>query len=110
MTPTPQPLKDTDNASKRTIQARSQFLKTQIETISGSASTSQIGHLLITFSVEERLEILKKGNICSAILDAEIVVAMKSDLCLPWEKIKIMARLDKNLYIICETLRKKIFE
>lgn len=94
MTPTPQPMKDTDSASKRTIQARSQYLKSQINYVSGSANAilSQMGHILGTFTQAEGLKILKKGNISVASLDAEVVVAMKSDMCLPWEKIKIMAR------------------
>ena len=92
LTPTPKPKKKSSFVCERTIQRRNLFLKNQIKTSSGGATAFQTGELLKTLSKVERMEILKKGGIDSPHIDAEKLVAMKSDLGLSWEKMKTMAR------------------
>ena len=92
LTPTPTAKKESSTVCERTIQRRNLFLKRQLDTASGGATAYQAGKLLKTFSRADRREILKDGKIDSSHIDAEQLVAMKSDLSLSWEKMKTMAR------------------
>ena len=66
-----------------------------MEISAGSSSTAimkQSSVLLKSFEEEERKEILQNVNIGVTEITAEEMVALKSDMGLPWEKIKTMSR------------------
>lgn len=92
ITHTPKAIKPTEKASIRTVQARTKFIKDQIDQVSCHNALAQTGAILKSFSATERKSILKMGDIAESWIDAEEVVAMKASLSLPWSKIKAMAR------------------
>ena len=95
MTHTPQPIKESTNVHKRTLQLRNKFLKDQISMACGGsqqASTKQTGILFKSFTPEIRQEILKSGEIKPIEIQAEQLVSMKANLSLPWEKMKVLGR------------------
>ena len=93
LTSTPKAKKDSSEASIRTLQRRNQNIKNHIENSCGKSSlTSQVGSLLKGVKMEQRSEILKMANIKPMEINAEEMVAMKVDLGIPWEKLKLMAR------------------
>ena len=49
-----------------------------------------------SFEFEERSKILKTGCI-NAHIEADELVVMKANLGLPWEKMKSMARLERQI-------------
>ena len=99
VTHTPKAIKPTEEASARTVQQRTKFVKYQIDTVSCHSVLAQTGAILKSFTSTERKSILDLGNIAESWIDAEEVVAMKASLNLPWSKIKAMARYDtEGLY------------
>ena len=92
LTPTPTAVKPSSIASQRTIQRRNGFLKQQLETTSGGVTDYQTGRLVKSLSKFDRQEVLKQSNIDGFYIDAEQLVAMKSDLGLSWEKMKTMTK------------------
>ena len=61
---------------------------------SGSKDSAiiQTGELLKSFGTEARQMILEKAHIKPAEIFAEGLVAMKTDLGIPWEKLKTISR------------------
>lgn len=86
---------ETETASTRTVKIRGNIIRKSIDTIAGSnieSLTRQTSALVKSFDEDERLRILKLGNIPPVIIDEESMVAMKADMGVPWEKLKTMAR------------------
>ena len=95
LTSTPKPIKLSTEASKRTLRNRSKFLKHHLQTASGNSTEAimlQTGTLIKNFDSEERQKILATANINPVEISADAMVAMKSDLGIPWEKLKTMTR------------------
>ena len=94
LTSTPKPIKISSDASKRTIYNRNKFLKSQLEITSGSQDSAilQTGELFKSFGTEERKVILEKVHIKPAEIFAYRLVAMKTDVGIPWEKLKTISR------------------
>jgi hypothetical protein len=78
-------------ASKVTIWRRSQQLAKVRDNISGGASQVQLQSEIRCLSKEERQEILNDANLPITI-PANHVLAMKSDLAIPWAKLRIISR------------------
>ena len=91
LTPTPMASKSSSTATKRTIQLRNKFIRNQIETSSKDLEV-QTGFFVRSFGVDERRTILKEAGISQASIGAKEMVAMKSNLGLPWERMKALNR------------------
>lgn len=66
-----------------------------LQTTSGSsidAKTAQTSKLLSTMDLECRQKILEKAKIPKAEISEDIMVAMKVDMSIPWEKMKTMSK------------------
>ena len=64
-------------------------------TVAGDSAkglTIQTAQLVKSFNSEERQEILKCGNIPSAEISPEKMVALKANLAIPWGKLKTICR------------------
>ena len=59
---------------------------------SAESVTIQSEALLKSIPAEERQKILKAGKVNPASIGAEKFVAMKANLGLPWQKMRVMAR------------------
>ena len=92
---TPISSKPSDKVCKRTIFNRNKFLSNMIEITSGSsedAVTEQTSKLISSIDFEKRQKILEKAKIPRAEIPENVMVAMKVDMFIPWEKIKTMSR------------------
>ena len=92
LTSTPKAMKSSEEASKRTVQRRTSFLKRQLKLTSGDSSATQTCALLKSFHKEERQTILKEGNLSSNYISPQDMVTLKSTLGIPWEKLKTIGR------------------
>ena len=88
-------VKDSGRCCKRTLQYRNANLKRQLAYTAGESTKAlsvQTGMLVKSFGQEQREQILREGKLQSVSIPAKTMVAMKSDLCVPWEKLKTMGR------------------
>ena len=81
----------TSKASAKTVARRNQALHQLRDTISGGDSSSQMQEEIRSLSKGERQKILKEANLTIDI-PPEHGVAMKADLALPWNKLRILRR------------------
>jgi len=81
----------TSKASAKTVARRNQALHQLRDTISGGDSSSQMQEEIHSLSKGERQKILKEANLTIDI-PPEHGVAMKADLALPWNKLRILRR------------------
>ena len=88
----PQPVKPSDQSSTRSVQRRNEYLRSQIDFVSGGAFAHQTISLIKSMGKDERAKILKSANLVTAHIDAEQMVAMKCNLGFSWEKLKVIAR------------------
>ena len=66
-----------------------------MKTSSGESTKSlvrQTASIIKSFAQEERNAILKKANISAVEITPEEMVALKSDMGIPWEKLKTVSR------------------
>ena len=91
MTPTPVATKGSSAVCRRTIQKRNNFIKDQIACSSKDIDL-QTGLLVKSFQASERQTIIEKAGIKPAFIGPAELVAMKSNLGLPWERMKAMSR------------------
>ena len=80
----------TSKASAKTVARRNQALHQLRDTISGGDSSSQMQEIC-SLSKGEWQKILKEANLTIDI-PPEHGVAMKADLALPWNKLRILRR------------------
>ena len=81
----------TSKASAKTGARRNQALHQLRDTISGGDSSRQMQEEIRSLSKGERQKILKEANLTIDI-PPEHSVAMKADLALPWNKLRILRR------------------
>lgn len=62
------------------------------EAISMGASVDQLTHELKTLNKEDRQSLLVSVHDATAIISPNDVLAMKSDLSIPWNKFRILRR------------------
>ena len=77
------------------MKRRNNFISRQLEETAGSSTAAKIKQtavLLKSFDECERTKILEVANVGQAEINAEEMVALKADIGIPWEKMKIMAR------------------
>ncbi|XP_065675300.1 uncharacterized protein LOC136091551 [Hydra vulgaris] len=90
-----------NEASNATVRERNAIVKRNIEVVSGpsnDAVCSQSSKLLISLPSETKEKILANSNI-KVTISATKMVAMKADLCIPWEKLKNISRWLKSFDI-----------
>ena len=78
-------------ASSRTLRRRSQQLDRVREVVSGGSSTDQLQHEISHLSKESRDAILGEASLPIQI-PVDHGLAMKSDLQLPWNKMRAIRR------------------
>ena len=89
---TPRAIKKSSEVSIRTLQRRSRHLRQQLNVTSSGDAATQSAALLKSFPKKERENILKEGNLVANHIGAEDLVALKSSLGIPWEKLKTVGR------------------
>ena len=110
---TPKAIQSSENVCKKILRNRTKFVTNQIDLCASSSKKSvlvQTTALLKRVDIDERSYILEKANIPRAELTSDVLVAMKADMGIPWEKLKVMSRLDvKNYYSTYKHLQNKLF-
>uniref|UniRef100_A0A7M5V9V7 Uncharacterized protein n=1 Tax=Clytia hemisphaerica TaxID=252671 RepID=A0A7M5V9V7_9CNID len=84
--------KDSTESSKRTIQKRTKLLRETIALASGGVFLHQTRDILKSIGADDRMKILDNGGISAVHIDAELLVAMKADLDLSWQRMKALSR------------------
>jgi len=95
LTSMPVASKESESAvCKRTLQIRSKHFRNNLSILAGgeNGKNVQAALFLNSASATERQAILDEGNISPVELNAKTMVAMKADMCLPWEKMKTISR------------------
>lgn len=92
----------TGKAASRTIRRRSLSLATVRHTVTAGDGTTQLAHEIHSCNGEDRQRLLEeirnlKGNFLVRI-PAEKSVAMKADLNIPWNKLRIMRRYINKMF------------
>ena len=107
LTSTPITTKPSDQTSRRTIAKRNKFLVNMFKSTSGDSNQAfeaQTSSFVKSLDEEQRQNILKEANITSAKISEDMMVAMKVDMRVPWEKLKTMSR-----YRFLKYIEKKYF-
>lgn len=86
----------TGKASQTTVRQRSQSLTNVRLSLSGGDSATQLAHEVYTSQREDRQQLLDEirkvdGNFIVRV-PVEASLAMKADLNIPWNKLRIMRR------------------
>ena len=81
----------TAQASSKTIRRRSKEIALVRDTVSGGAGALQLEDEVAALSREQRQRLLTSEDFRVEI-SAEDSLAMKADLVLPWNKIRVMRR------------------
>jgi len=95
LTSTPKASKESTNVCNKTINRRNKHLLSQIQVSSGSSTAAtgvQTRKIIKSLDEDTRRDILNEANIESIEIGPAQMVAMKSDLGIPWEKLKSMSR------------------
>ena len=87
------PRVSSSEASRSTVRRRSSEMSSVREAISGGSATIQLKDELKTLTDDERKQILQP--VCHII--PQETLAMKADLLIPWNKMRIMRRCVSNL-------------
>ena len=92
MTSTPKAEKEniTDRTKRRRVTCLRQTLNISSGTINSEIHTTS--RLLKSFEKDKREKILKEAGISHSSIMPETMVAMKADMGIPWEKLKVMSR------------------
>ncbi|XP_065663349.1 uncharacterized protein LOC136085802 isoform X2 [Hydra vulgaris] len=91
-----------DQASTTTVRVRNASIKRQLKVVSGTSNDAiccQSSKLLNSFQAESKGLILDNLNTERVVISATNMVAMKADLCIPWEKLKTISRWLKSFNI-----------
>ena len=81
----------TAEASRRTIEWRTEVLSTVRQIASGGDSTTQFAAEIKSLSKTEREDLLKQAHL-PVIIPADHALAIKADLGIPWNKLRILRR------------------
>lgn len=90
------PRVDSSSASARTLKRRSGEIEQVRDTISKGSSVDQLQYELKTLTKEDRQSLLQNATADTIAVSNEDVLAMKADLSIPWNKLRILRRLKKN--------------
>ena len=93
LVPVPSPRVSSDNASQRTKHRRAISLQVVREVVSGGCSSTQFAEEARTRSTSEREALLEglQGGM-KVVIPASESLALKADLILPWNKMRIVRR------------------
>lgn len=88
------PKVESSSASARTLKRRSSEIEQVREVISKGAPMDQLQHELKTLTKEDRQSLLDQASVHDAAIaiSPNDVLAMKSDLSIPWNKFRILRR------------------
>lgn len=89
--PVPQGQVKSGEASSKTLQRRSHCLSGLLEVVSAGDGKSQLSHEIKLFSKEEREQLLNMADL-PVVIPAGQGLAMKADLSLSWDKLRIIRR------------------
>ena len=89
--PVPQSQVKSSEACSKTLQRRSHCLSSIREAVSGGNSTTQFQSEIRCLSREERQQLLHKADL-PVVIPTDHALAMKADLCLSWNKLRIIRR------------------
>ena len=81
----------TSDASKRTVRRRSETLSKVREITSGGDTTAQLAAEVKSLSKAEREELLQQAQL-PILIPTNHALAMKADLGIPWNKLRILRR------------------
>ncbi|XP_065663350.1 uncharacterized protein LOC136085802 isoform X3 [Hydra vulgaris] len=90
-----------DQASTTTVRVRNASIKRQLKVVSGTSNDAiccQSSKLLNSFQAESKGLILDNLNTERVVISATNMVAMKADLCIPWEKLKTISSCKRLHY------------
>ncbi|XP_065650837.1 uncharacterized protein LOC136078988 [Hydra vulgaris] len=82
-------------AAQSTLRLRNTNIAKHFETLAGNlndAVANQTSKLLNSLSQDTRHSILDNAGLNHSEISASVMVAMKTDMGVPWEKLKIMSR------------------
>nr|XP_047139201.1 BRCA1-associated RING domain protein 1-like [Hydra vulgaris]XP_047139202.1 BRCA1-associated RING domain protein 1-like [Hydra vulgaris] len=94
-TQTPKAYVNSAQAAESTLRLRNTNILKHFETVAGNScdsSISQTSKLLLSFEPDQRQSILSNTKLNHTKISANVVVAMKTDMGIPWEKLKVMSR------------------
>ncbi len=81
----------TTDASHKTVRRRSSEVALVRDTVSGGAASAQLEDEVASLSRAERQKLLASGSF-SVQVTANDALAMKADLVIPWQKMRVMRR------------------
>lgn len=81
----------TPDASNSTVRRRSSEVALVRDVISGGASVEQLQDEVAALSSDERQQLLTSTEF-SVSITTEDALAMKADLLIPWQKLRVMRR------------------
>ncbi|XP_065641217.1 uncharacterized protein LOC124812048 isoform X1 [Hydra vulgaris] len=99
---TPKAYVSSNQASNTTIRVRNASIKRHMKVISGTSNDAvccQTSKLINSFQAETKGLILDNLNTERVVISATNMVAMKADLCIPWEKLKTISKWLKSFNI-----------
>ncbi len=82
---------ETRDACTKTVHRRTKTLSTVREIASGGDSTSQIGAEIQALSRVERQSLLQQAQLPITV-PVKDALAMKADLAMPWNKLRVLRR------------------
>ena len=91
----PQPRVPSGKASQKTIQLRTQCLESVRQFITAGDTSIQLESEVRACSPEDRQKLLGdllKGGLYKVEIPADVSLAMKADLGLPWNKVRVITR------------------
>ncbi|XP_047130965.1 V(D)J recombination-activating protein 1-like [Hydra vulgaris] len=94
-TQTPKAYVNSAQAAESTLRLRNTNILKHFETVAGNScdsSISQTSKLLLSFEPDQRQSILSNTKLNHTKISANVMVAMKTDMGIPWEKLKVMSR------------------
>ena len=86
------PRVDSKEASNKTLHRRTEEIGHVRSLISGGAVLEQLQHEVHALSKDDRLKLLQEVGLLKADVPADEGLAMKADLSLPWNKLRILRR------------------
>ena len=81
----------TADASKRTVERRSEVLSAVRQIASGGDTSAQFAAEVKSLSQVEREDLLQQAQL-PVVIPADHALAMKADLGIPWTKLRILRR------------------
>ena len=81
----------TADASKRTVERRSEVLSAMRQIASGGDTSAQFAAEVKSLSQVEREDLLQQAQL-PVVIPADHALVMKADLGIPWTKLRILRR------------------